>query len=100
MGIRQRSARDARATMADVARRAGLMREEAERFLVAVVEELALGREVRLPLLGFFTVRVQPRRTVCSSLFERPIVVSERRVVSFRGSKALAARLNEREARG
>lgn len=82
--------------MADVARRAGLTLEQGRRFVQAVLDELELGREVRLENLGTFRVSEIAPRTVRSSVLpEGSVKVPRRKVLRFSRAAGAARQLND-----
>lgn len=90
--------RNDRSTIADVARRAGLTYDEGRRFVEAILDELNLGREVRLQGLGVFRLSLLAPRTVHTPILPSGVATyPERRVIRFRRSPTAADKLNPKD---
>lgn len=63
-----------------------------------IVETLAQGEEVKLSGFGAFVIRAKAERMGRNPKNGEPARIGERRVVSFRPSRLLKARLNGRVA--
>lgn len=85
-----------RATVADVARRAGLTHDQGRRFVDAILDELCLGREVRLQGLGVLYVRpMRPRRFSTPMIPGGEVVITNRiKTLRFRRAPTAVERLN------
>jgi len=84
------------ATVAEVARRAGLTTLQGVRFIRAIVGELAIGRRVRLGGLGEFRTTELGRRVVRSPILPTGrVVLAPRRTIRFRQFRSATRRVNE-----
>jgi nucleoid DNA-binding protein len=84
------------ATLADVARRAGLTIIQGRRFVRAILGELSVGRRVRFQGFGEFRTTILPRRTVRTPIIPGGVAVQpERRTIRFRVFRSASRRMNE-----
>ena len=83
-----------RSSLADLARRSGLELAECERFVSAIVDELALGREVRLQGLGTFRTTESKPRTIERDFLKKKGTVPARKVIRFAQASTARAKIN------
>lgn len=78
--------------------RLGLSRRESAALVDTLVEEMALafeqGEEVKVPGFGSFHVRAKHARVGRNPATGQPLLLDERRVLIFKPSPLLRARLN------
>jgi len=82
-------------TTADIARRAGITSKQGDLFVRAIVDELALGRRVRLAGLGEFRITTLPAREIQTPVVPGGrAVIGERRTIRFRRFRTAYQRIN------
>lgn len=84
--------------IAQVAKRGGMTKKDAEKAADAVFESLAAllaaGDKINLPGFGAFETRIRPARTCRNIHTGEPIEVAEARVPVFKPAKTLKERVD------
>jgi nucleoid DNA-binding protein len=87
-------------TTAELATQAGIGYDEARRFLKAMLDNLKMGREVRLTGFGTFSISRLKLRRIKTGIVDTPVTMRPRNVIRFSRSRIAAAFINDEHQRG